>query len=1390
MTASPLTPPLREALRQVAGYLNFSSGQSDPTTLGNLNTLHAAAAAGQPLAGPPPWLVVQQWLKETIDEQGGDSGVFGDVSQARRCVRLVWSELLPAYLDFHRDLLFHQVPELLFNGFFIGRCCEAVLAELVAGTADQDVIPIAITRLNDFIGYRPVAQLENRHCEPYPHEWVGALPVYIKGAGVADGPYRRLIHQTLDILRETDPEILRAAHFEIDRLTEMAIDPREYDFEHPVNRRPNYQFGQWDPHSIDDQGYYHRFILQQVTLDALLSRFDDEQSLPREQLYFEAAAVLAGTLLMAAGISGWGPSAYGSDVTLASLMAPIAAYRDAYYENLLRRMSGEHADRLLKEAELRRQAFGAARQHLNGAIARQRAGQQQHAHLARLYAKMGYAEAAKRQADAVNVASARMMCRIDCALMKGIRAIRSRDLQTAASVPRRVVDLLHRGIECGAFVDPWSILGFAGNFNRFHGPDSGIHDQRVDDLIHLTDQLFGYLAKVWSEAAAVDDTELYRQLDSEYRQLAEWWRQFAAHTVEELQAIDPLESYESAKLVAQALRLWHTGGAATGDVKFWAPHAELFESPRAYALVIDALLQRSDFVASMALLIHWLSRADEVGMRRGNSSWSALAEKWLVRLRKHCVDDEHRSLTPEATDETHAGDSPAEADAASGGVLASDRCKRPWSLVRRFFDLLEANAESYWSPPQFRIGTRNLKRRDWDRELEDPESDLLAGDPDPDNEAGLFDAAYEGVTYNDTTDDGFDGAVFDPGADDGSQNEIEAESRRLGDHLDFHVGLVRLWVMAADLGSVASREALEWDDASLLDDRAQGLAEWASRAAENRVALLDLLASVRAYRVQPGGADSDSMRQYDRRRVVRDALLERIIGTSVEVSDARRLLTGVLLAETSVTSEHHAAVTRETDSDAAASADSLAGAMGEDDRRAVKIFAALVGGDSEAVRREFPALLQAVLSKNLLYIPLSRGGDPVQIFVARLRQRVLMHLLRWLPRRGLFVEACRLIEAARVMEQQNPVGPGAVTEFDRLFRIGFRSMVQTITHAAHRWSGVNDAKLGECLIPVLESLTETLLASWLTHSRSLRLSALESVSEASRWNELVEFVKRYGDPIFTQTFLQLGNVRAILHQGVDTWLQRLAEDPSMLEESALIEELGNRLEPQVAQKHLSVVFESLLDHHAEYLDYSSTTTQSDRGEMLYMFLDFLRLRVRYDRVAWNLKPVMWAHEILVRNQFNRTAALWQRSLSERIESEAELYMKKLGELQRKYSMRMPTVADRISERFIQPMIIDRIRALVEPSIDDAEQGRESPVFTLLEKEADVLTAHPTGAGLDLPVWLSALEEEIETVMARREGNEGSNESLLTIPEEPICKDDLEAQLQAARRQGRRLPYMK
>ena len=370
-------------------------------------------------------------------------------------------------------------------------------------------------------------------------------------------------------------------------------------------------------------------------------------------------------------------------------------------------------------------------------------------------------------------------------------------------------------------------------------------------------------------------------------------------------------------------------------------------------------------------------------------------------------------------------------------------------------------------------------------------------------------------------------------------------------------------------------------------------------------------------------------------------------------------------------------------------------------RQAVRMFAALIASDVTEVRKLFPPFLEALADKNLLYIPLSRGGDPVKIYVARLRQRVLRHLMHWLPRRGLISEACRLIETAREMEQHNPIGIGAVTEFDGLFRAGFRSLVASLVESTRQSladdsSELDEKAIAETLIPFLERLTETMLGSWLAHSQTLRLSPLEMVTDpqevGAAWST---FVKEYGDPVFTQTFLQLGNVRAILHQGVAAWLERAMEEgDDNLSGTRLFEDLeSGALSVAEAERWMTLVYESLIDHHTEYLDYNSTTTQSDRGDLVYMFLDFLRLRVEYERIAWNLKPVMWAHEVLVRSGLEKAAMMWRRSLSERIGTEAEIYVKRLRKMQNDYAMRMPTVADRILERFVQPMTIDRMRAL-------------------------------------------------------------------------------------------------
>ena len=113
-------------------------------------------------------------------------------------------------------------------------------------------------------------------------------------------------------------------------------------------------------------------------------------------------------------------------------------------------------------------------------------------------------------------------------------------------------------------------------------------------------------------------------------------------------------------------------------------------------------------------------------------------------------------------------------------------------------------------------------------------------------------------------------------------------------------------------------------------------------------------------------------------------------------------------------------------------------------------------------------------------------------------------------------------------------------------------------------------------------------------------------------------------------------------------------------------------------------------------------------------------------------------------------------------------------------MRMPTVADRLGERFLRPLSIDRIRALVEPAMNEAacatSKTAEHPAFDLLEKEAEVLTRQPTGVGLDVPPWLLALEEEVDRVRDPLSRNEHRAALLSLFAPRPIEPEALKAQL--------------
>src|SRR5438874_2541273 len=147
-------------LEQAVGYLNFSSGASDPRFLRALNALFAAVERSCDETQQPA-CVLCDLLEQRMDELSASASAFGDVSQARIVVRLLRDHLLPAYRAFHRDLLWHQSDRELWRPLFLGRAIEAILSQPGPWNETKRTVDGALETINNYIGYRPVAVLES-----------------------------------------------------------------------------------------------------------------------------------------------------------------------------------------------------------------------------------------------------------------------------------------------------------------------------------------------------------------------------------------------------------------------------------------------------------------------------------------------------------------------------------------------------------------------------------------------------------------------------------------------------------------------------------------------------------------------------------------------------------------------------------------------------------------------------------------------------------------------------------------------------------------------------------------------------------------------------------------------------------------------------------------------------------------------------------------------------------------------------------------------------------------------------------------------------------------------------------------------------------------------------
>lgn len=1270
-----LSPEAETALREVLGYLNFSSGKPDPKFQKHLNLLHEWLL---PAPEEPP---LKSLLQERLESLRTTSPAFQNSEQATAVLTLALDHVLPAYRRHHADLLFHLAPVEFYQPFFVARVFEATLTQGGPWDETERIVAGALTQLNDFLGHRPVAVLETgQKMQPYDHERFRPVPLYIRGAGAATGKYHDLIEHALEVLANTPQDILAMAHFDQSHLDELALDVRAYDHSHPVYKRTNYTFGEWDPHCLDVGGWYRRFVVRTIILDALCDWMEQTKELAPAEKLFEAAAVLAGTILMASAVSGAGPDTHDSNVNLTSLLPKIARQRDAFYTRLLQSLTGTHATRLRKESDAAQQPFGKIRQHLNLYLAHFGCRQLQRSHLAYLYAQMGFPDAAREQAVVIPSTATRFETELQWRITAAHAEIDRGNLPIAAKLVVEMEDLLHRGIACGAIVDPWNILGFQGQFPLFSAREDSVADQRVEKLLAIMDQLFAVYSRLLCEAAAAGDQGLSDALSADFFKLAEFWDQYATVVIADLPLVYGMENYESARQVTQALGEWYRAGEAAGDIAFWKKHVGEFQTAKAYAIIVDVLLRKQDILAAMNLLLQWLSQGDTVPLEMGAYSFHPLVLHWM-------------------------------------DLVAS---KGDWPLIQRFFDYLEVNAGEYWTVPSFEEGATGLKLTEGDtgeRELDE----LFAGDDeaadqqaqldaledmhDEDDEESLFDAAYDNVTFRDSAQDGRFSDTMDEGGEH-RDTDLDLLADAIDQRTRFLVTLGQLWTRAAAIPPTNDATA-----------RAETIGRWFKKNESIERDLLRLVEALAAHQPQEPAGDPDSLIEYDRELHVKFGLLNSVISAEVGCHEVALMLRACLPEDV-----------RESDPKGW-------------ERMAIHAHRLLVHKDAAEMRRLLPSLLKELSRRPLLYVPLDKGGRPRDILAARNLQSVLRMLLTHLPRLGLLRETWHVLRTAYIMERTAPPGGMSITEFDRLLQSSLRSSLECLIHSAKQWQ---DGKFpDQQLVELVGQLTEVYLRLWLKHSATMRLSSIEALKDPPTWKRVKAFIKDYGSDLFHTRVLTLGNLRAIVHRGADAYLDYLAENEDPLRPVKLLGELNRSITREEAVFHLELVFRCIVEKFDRFMEYNTTTTQSDYGEQLYCLLDFLRLEADYERQAWNLVPLVLAHEALSRLGKPEAAAMWQELLREKTAPLAKGHLQKLKKLEKQHGIRLPSITDRLNERFVKPLALDSILAEVLPAMRDSRARQPSEAFERLKQEVEEYLSTTQGSAMDLQPWLQSLADEVE-----------------------------------------------
>ena len=1289
------TISFEEALREVVGYLNFSSGARDPRFFATVNRVFLEAAGSSPETFEQATLVelpaevnhrFRQLLWEAPDRVEKTDPAFRDTTQARAVLRLAFEVVLPAYRSFHEDLLEHQEEWIFYQPFFVARVLEAILQAGEPWDEEERITREALARLNDYVGYRPVPVLETRQYEPYPHERLCPVPLYIAGAGIACSPYASIVRKGLKILETLPGWICREADFYLDQLEELAFDPRPLDPRHPINHRPNHVYGTWDPHRLNQKGRFCRYVAQQLILDFLRDWLDQElkeQKAPPEALLWEAGGAFAGTLLMSVGITGGSPSAIPSTENLSRLVLKIAQYREEFYQWLLRQIPSGLRRHFREEEKAHRVVFGSVRRAINQRLNDYRTSQSHRARFVQLVAELGQEEIVQRQLPAIRGVNTRMEARIYAAIHACRSKVEEGHLEEAANQLPEIFRLVLRGIDCGALVDPWNVLGFAGFYPLSPAPEDSILDDRIPQLIALVERVFDLHAEVMKAAAAVGRRDIVEKVDVHLRELADWWDQFATTKVSGVVSFSGKLAAESARAVAAAIYAWYQGGAATGDVGFWREHVSRFPAGKAFASAVQTLLEHNDLVGALALMINWVSSDSEVGLRDGSHNFPSVAARWMYTLWEG---------------------SPRNQPAGQERYPQPKTLSEKWQWTRRFFDYLEANAPQLWKVPQFQLASSGEQES---REIGEEEPSSLQGFSEDFDD--LFAAAYEGVTYRDSALDGVDAELLEKKFG-GIDSELLAELKRLSDHLLFHFMLATLWQYTAF-------QALGHPE---IDPR-DTFKQWRETARGFSAGLRRLLLAVMRYRIEPASSSLEDMSECGQRLQIKEILLHRIMETWIKMEEARWTLALFLPDE---------------DLEQGETTDKVFHVL----RR---VFRATLELGDVSFTGAWRQLLGVLDRFPWHFSALETADNPEAIVRARVAGSLFARWVNILPRMGKLRETVRLIERLVNLEKVSGGGGRQITQIADLILAATEGLARALVLSAETWPmSVEERK--DNLYLFCHRVAHRIFLNWRSYGFHILLSPVERLFDVEVLQDVQRFISEYGHDLFTQAFLNYPNILGLLKLGPLAYIQRLIEQPGDEPLPRAFEHVRKgRLAPETLARFLRLTLEPVLSYYSHYIDYNSSTTQSDRGENFMILLRYLMAVGTIHRVLWNCEPFFRFSRVLLQANEPDLARDLGRSVLQYVGPEFGIVHAGLNHLAEETGVRLMTVERVVEDGIDYPLRLEELRYWASQLAEACSQDQAHEAALKLEQLAEEFLAKPRETGFEPPEWLEVLQEEFQ-----------------------------------------------